>query len=89
MMQAQRAEGKEPTGEIAVTLFVRAEAAGVVIGKQGWVLGRVRHVAGKRRADGHGMGWDGMDFFRNHFEWSMGPEIIGYDYGLWWLLNEW
>jgi predicted RNA-binding protein YlqC (UPF0109 family) len=60
MMQAQRAEGKEPTGEIAVTLFVRAEAAGVVIGKQGWVLGRVRHVAGKRRADGHGMGWDGF-----------------------------
>ena len=26
-----------------MTLFVRAEAAGVVIGKQGWVLGRVRH----------------------------------------------
>lgn len=56
MMQAQRAEGKEPTGEIAVTLFVRAEAAGVVIGKQGWVLGRVRNVAvnGVRM----GMGWD-------------------------------
>ena len=45
MMQAQRAEGKEPTGEISVTLFVRAEAAGVVIGKQGWVLGRVRGLA--------------------------------------------
>ena len=42
MMSAQRAEGMEPTGETSVTLFVRAEAAGVVIGKQGWVLGRVR-----------------------------------------------
>lgn len=48
MMQAQRAEGKEPTGEIAVTLFVRAEAAGVVIGKQGWVLGRVRKQSGAK-----------------------------------------
>lgn len=48
MMQAQRAEGKEPTGEISVTLFVRAEAAGVVIGKQGWVLGRVRKQSGAK-----------------------------------------
>ncbi|OLP83354.1 hypothetical protein AK812_SmicGene35894 [Symbiodinium microadriaticum] len=42
LMDALRAEGKEPTTETAVVLFVRAEAAGMVIGKQGWVLKQIR-----------------------------------------------
>ena len=46
LMDALRAEGKEqgkePTTETAVVLFVRAEAAGVIIGKQGWVLKQIR-----------------------------------------------
>ena len=54
MMAAQRAEGQEPTGEMSVTLFVRGEAAGVVIGKQGWQLGRVR-CWGEKRAWGLGL----------------------------------
>lgn len=48
MMQAMRQEGEEPTGETSVMLFVRAEAAGVVIGKQGWVLGCVRKQSNAR-----------------------------------------
>ncbi|CAJ1356224.1 unnamed protein product [Effrenium voratum] len=48
MVQAIRAEGLEPTLETSVTLFIRAEAAGVVIGKQGWVLGRVRKQSNAR-----------------------------------------
>ena len=42
LREALRAEGKEPTTETAAVLFVRAEAAGMVIGKQGWMLKQIR-----------------------------------------------
>jgi len=44
LMDARRAEspGEEPAAETEVVVLVRAEAAGMVIGKQGWVLKQIR-----------------------------------------------
>eukprot|EP00931_Biecheleriopsis_adriatica_P039178 TRINITY_DN22416_c0_g1_i2.p1 TRINITY_DN22416_c0_g1~~TRINITY_DN22416_c0_g1_i2.p1 ORF type:complete len:702 (+),score=160.23 TRINITY_DN22416_c0_g1_i2:85-2190(+) len=42
LMDAKRAEGQESTTETQVVVLVRAEAAGMVIGKQGWVLRQIR-----------------------------------------------
>mmetsp|Transcript_1589 Transcript_1589/g.3326 ORF Transcript_1589/g.3326 Transcript_1589/m.3326 type:complete len:126 (+) Transcript_1589:2-379(+) len=38
--------GQEPADHAEVCLLVRAEAAGVVIGKQGFVLQKIRHQSG-------------------------------------------
>lgn len=43
---ALRAEGREPTEESELVLLVRAEAVGVVIGKQGFMLNRIRKQSG-------------------------------------------
>jgi len=43
-----RAEGQEPWGEAKAVLLVRAEAAGVVIGKQGFVLKQIGNQSGAK-----------------------------------------
>ncbi|CAE8652312.1 unnamed protein product, partial [Polarella glacialis] len=42
LFDALRAEGQEPMTETEVVVLVRAEAAGMVVGKQGWVLKQIR-----------------------------------------------
>jgi len=46
MVDALRADKQEPNDQLEVVLFVRAEAAGVVIGKQGFVLNQIRKQSG-------------------------------------------
>mmetsp|Transcript_110363 Transcript_110363/g.307476 ORF Transcript_110363/g.307476 Transcript_110363/m.307476 type:complete len:244 (+) Transcript_110363:1-732(+) len=46
LADALRAEGSEPSGQVEVVLLVRAEAAGVVVGKQGFVLSQIRKQSG-------------------------------------------
>lgn len=46
MMDALRAEGHAPSDQSELVLMVRAEAAGVVIGKQGFMLKQIRERSG-------------------------------------------
>merc|ERR1719401_3160251 len=46
--EALHAEGQEPSDEVRAVLLVRAEAAGVVIGKQGFLLKQINHQSGAR-----------------------------------------
>jgi len=48
LAEALRAEGQQPPGEVEAVLLVRAEAAGVVVGKQGFVLSHIRKQSGAR-----------------------------------------
>lgn len=42
LTDALRSEGQEPPAETGVVVLVRAEAAGMIIGKQGWMLRQIK-----------------------------------------------
>mmetsp|Transcript_94233 Transcript_94233/g.249126 ORF Transcript_94233/g.249126 Transcript_94233/m.249126 type:complete len:192 (+) Transcript_94233:1-576(+) len=48
LMEQMRRAGREASDLVEVALFIRAEAAGVVIGKQGFVLNQIRKQSGAR-----------------------------------------
>lgn len=48
VLEACKQEGREAPVQVEVVLLVRAEAAGVVIGKQGFVLSQIRKQSGAR-----------------------------------------